>query len=1105
MQKLKKMSAIFMAVILLFNLSGFFTEDFRAAASSAPNVIEFMDIRIDAFQRTSPYEQSMGNIAEVTFTMPGVTLKNVRFDKISKHLEYDFVPDSPFIITSGSRTTWWYDMERRRNIDVSTYLQGPGYGKTVRNTTWETVEYPGSNSINKISFDVSSPPTTDWYQEWNYEEIPSEIEIYMSVKDIQSEKGQPMNGWRNGVSFSVKKPLVVNNAPTLVVTTPSEQQLGVNSLFIPIIQVSDTNGDRLELKYFIDGESEPRETKFISNTATAQTVSFSPVNMSTISEGNHTIRFIVSDGKVSTQGNIQIIVDKSLPSLGEVKVTSTDSQIQISGTASDSISGLDSLPYRYSIGDRTSGWTANSTFNVSGLTSNTNYHTKFEAKDRVGNIAVKEQKIYTQAQTPVLSVQQNGETSLKLLLIENNSSQTPYLIKMGSYYVTSTGGVTSSPIWFTPVSKTIVLNGLIANTTYTFQAKSKNNEGQETIFGASVNGTTLALAPEEVTAEPSQEWIKLAWPASPGALSYDIEVDGSTMNNGSSNTYTHTGLSPNTQHIYKVRTNNAGGTSNWSQPLIKLTLPDPPSTPLQLLAVPTQNIITLSWDLVPKASRYEVEVDGHIVDNGNKNSFVHQGLEPSTDHLYRVRASNSGGTSEWSKAIQQQTWPNPPDTPTKLSAVPSIHTVAVKWDEMKRASGYEIEVDGLIMDNKNMASYNHDGLDALSGHTYRVRAKNIGGKSSWSAPLDVTTHPEIPGIPTNIMTTSGETEVTAAWYAVPHADSYDVEIDNKTVVNVTDNSFVHDQLTASSSHIYRIRAKNISGNSDWSKPITMITMPEATNTSSLTNIVAVVTNKGITLSWDTVAPDARYDIEVDGRLLDNASDTIYNHTGLKAEEYHSYKIRVKQGNEIGDWVAVLSLSTLPNLPDAPSRLNAYAKDTSIELHWQKMNGAGGYQLEIDGKTVDLENGTSYIHNNLTSGTAHTYRVRAKNSTGVTAWSPSLQKSTTSPDYHILVKKNEECSLTLLAQNVQDFSELHFVVTYDPNELELIDMYDFTPTEDLVNGKIASSNLSATYTPGKVTFAIDQNIVPGTSWSGEITTLVFKSKKTGETSVHVVVD
>ncbi|MNC03079.1 Fibronectin type III domain protein [compost metagenome] len=539
--------------------------------------------------------------------------------------------------------------------------------------------------------------------------------------------------------------------------------------------------------------------------------------------------------------------------------------------------------------------------------------------------------------------------------------------------------------------------------------------------------------------------------------------------------------------------------------MTKLTLPDPPAIPGHFTAAPSQRQISLSWDLIPKATKYELEADGAVIDNGNSNTYVHPNLQPLTAHAYRVRASNPGGTSEWSAVLQQQTWPDPPSTPTSLSAVASIHSVDLVWDLMDGATGYEIEVDGLIVENQGVTTYIHKDLDAVSGHTYRVRAKNIGGKSSWSAPLDITTHPEIPAVPANIMTTSDQTAVTLSWYAVPYADRYELEIDGKPEKTLTENSFFHDGLDPDSKHTYRIRASNISGAGEWSKPVTMTTMPEGTDAMALTNMAAVVTNKSIILSWDTVSENARYDIEVDGKLLDNGADTIYNHTGLAPEEFHVYKILVKQGTEAGGWVAVLALSTLPNLPDAPGKMEGYAKDSSIELRWKKMDGATGYQLEIDGKTMDIADGTSYLHQGLESGTAHTYRIRATNVTGVTAWSPALQKSTTTPDYNLTVNKDGEYSFSLLGANVQDFSELHFTVTYDPNQLELVDLYEYTPARDLTSGAVPGSNLSAMVTSGKITLTINQNVVPGTSWSGEMTTLLFRSKINGTATIHVTAD
>lgn len=897
----------------------------------------------------------------------------------------------------------------------------------------------------------------------------------------------------------------IQKIPTMEIVSPYSGQLVSENSFIPTLRVADQDNELLTVRYYLDSETWAREEKSVTNTATAQTVSFSAANMGGISEGAHTIRFTVSDSSATVQDVVVISVDKSGPVLGNVGVSSTDSQIQITGSASDTGSGLESSPYRYTIGGQSSGWTTAPSYSVAGLTPNTSYYSKFEARDKAGHITVKEQNVYSKAQIPAMSVQTTGETSLKLVINDWNVSGVKYVIQSGSSYVSQSGTLVGSPVWLTLDGKSLSVSGLNANTSYSFQAKARNNEGLETAFGAAGSGTTLAAAPASITPEVSQQWIKLTWPATPNALGYDVEADGTVISNGTSNTFVHNGLSPNTQHTYKVRVRNSGGTGNWSALLTKLTLPDPPAVPGQLLTLPSQRQMTFSWDLVAKATKYEVEADGNIVDNGNSNTYIHQGLQPETMHTYRVRASNPGGTSAWSAPVKQQTWPDPPATPANISAMTEIHTVALKWDSMERATGYEVEVDGLILENGERNSYTHEGLDALSGHTYRIRAKNIGGKSAWSAPLDITTHPEIPDMPTNIMTTSDQTSITASWYTVAHTDSYDVEIDHNRIVNVPDNSFVHDQLAVESAHTYRIRAKNISGSSEWSKLVTMTTMPEGTDALALTNMAAIVTNKSITLSWDTVAADARYDIEVDGKLLDNGSNTIYSHTGLGAEEFHVYKIRVKQGTDAGEWVAVLALSTLSNLPDAPEKIDGFAKDTSIELQWKKIEGATGYQLEIDGKVTDLAGGSSYIHNNLTSGTAHTYRIRAVNATGVTAWSPSLQKSTTSPDYTLKMNKDKEYSLTLLASNVQDFSELVFTVTYDPNELELADLYDFTPVQDMSSGVIPDSNLSAVYSSGKIIFTVNQNVVPGSSWSGEVTTLLFKSKINGTALVHVTVD
>ncbi|MFE5319169.1 fibronectin type III domain-containing protein [Paenibacillus sp. NPDC056579] len=891
-----------------------------------------------------------------------------------------------------------------------------------------------------------------------------------------------------------------------IVSPTSNQIVGTgNSPLIPSVKVRDPEGDTLTVSYYLDSESSPRDSRVISNTATTQQVNLSGLNVWDVSEGQHLLRFTVNDGNGPVERTIGITVDKSPPGIDSFSVTSTDTAVQLYGSASDSGAGLDTSPYRFTVGSDASVWMGSGSYTKGNLTPNTEYVVKFEARDRLGQMAVRDTKVYTKAQIPALSLNNSQETALTITLRDNNPIQTKYQIVANGQYVSQSGTLTNNPEWITVANRSVQVTGLVSNTNYTFEARALNGANETTSWSAPVGTMTLPGALTNMTTSVSQRSVTLSWGALEGVNGYDVEADGVVLDAGVQNRYEHTGLVPNSQHTYRVRAKNSGGAGGWSQPITVSTLPDPPPTPGNMITTPTQTEIRVTWDIAARTTSYELEVDGTVMNVGNTTSYIHGRLQPLTDHTYRVRAKNSGGESPWSEPVLQKTLPYPPNTPEHVTGQPLIHDITLTWGGSEGADAYEVEADGLIIDNGAATIFIHEGLDPLTGHTYRVRAKNAGGKSPWSQPLNITTHPEKPIVPGNVIATSDESEITVMWYLVPHAESYDVEIDGQTIMNVQGNKLIDLNLTSDSKHTYRVRAKNISGDSEWTQPVTITTLSSGSG-QSLTNMVAVVTNRMITVSWDTVAPDAQYEVEVDGVLLDNGKNTIYNHTGLKANEFHTYKIRLKNENQTGEWVAVLSLSTLPDPPDAPTELEAFATNNSIELRWKKVDASDGYEIEVDGKTIDVGLNTNYLHSQLAPGTMHTYRVRARNITSVTAWSPALSKSTTSPTYTVNGIVGQDFNLTLLASNVQDFSESDFVVTYNPNEVEIVDLFNFTPRPDTNrSGNIPGSNLEVIYSPGNVRFKVKQNIIPGTSWSGEVTTLVFKSKIDGQASLDVIVD
>lgn len=892
--------------------------------------------------------------------------------------------------------------------------------------------------------------------------------------------------------------------PQFDIISPSAGSLygGTQNTFIPTISVSDADGDALTCKLFIDSEGTARETRTVTNTRTSQLVSFNTFNAASLTEGNHTVRFTVADARDTVQGSINIRVDKTVPVTTNVSFSSTDSTISVSGSAGDALSGMDITPYRFTVGTTSTTWGTNTSAVFNSLIPNTLYTAKFEAKDKVGNIAIASGNIYTKAQAPTISLRNISENSIDITLTDNNPSGTMYQIVSPQI---------PSALWQTASDKVLHLSGLQSGIQYSFQVKARNSENLETALSNQVSSATLSIPPSNVALQPERNSMKLSWSPVAGALRYEVELDGgSVISTGTNTYYTQEGLQPGTQHTYRVRTVNTAGTGRWSGSYSQYTIIDPPVVPVNFAAGNVTNkLVSLDWDWVTDAFGYQIEINGsQIVNipNGSTMQYVFSSVTPDTNYTFRLRAYNVGGESPWTEVLKVTTLPDPPSIPENIAIETSKYTVKLTWPSVERAEAYWIMVDGIKIDNGKNTTFTHEDLMPLSGHTYTIKAVNRGGESDWSEKIDVTTWPEEPVTPTNILATSGKTSISLSWYKVPYAASYEVEIDGVAVKSVTDEAFADGNLSAGSDHTYRVRAKNISGTSDWSREVTVSTIPADSNAVSLTNVVAVVTTNSIMLSWDAKAYEGKYDIEVDGKIYDNGTNTIYNHTGLKPDTYHTYRIRVTDRKGQEQWCATLSLSTLPPLPDAPVNIEAYPVDNQVELVWTRVEGTEGYDLEIDGEIVENLTDSVYNHIDLEPGTSHTYRVRAKNMTGVTAWSPSITVNTTNPTYVAECVKGKEFEFSILADNVQDFGDKTFVIVYNPNELEITDLYKGTPAADKMGaGNIPGTNLNVKFSAGRIEIKVNESIIPGTSWSGEITSLVFKAKFTGSSSLSLTVE
>ncbi len=287
---------------------------------------------------------------------------------------------------------------------------------------------------------------------------------------------------------------------------------------------------------------------------------------------------------------------------------------------------------------------------------------------------------------------------------------------------------------------TFIDQNLMPDTTYNYYVIAKDAAGNqseasnilEVITDAADDTETPTVPVNVVIISKTDTSVSLQWDASTdnvGVTGYEIYNNAVLIGQTDVTSYLAEGLTPGVDFSIAVKAKDAAG--NLSEASNELTGKTLLSAPANIIANPTTMKVILIWEPVNGASSYEIEIDGVKTDIGNNVSYTHEGLISETEHTYRVSAKNSNNeTGMWSSEVKAMT--------TKLSVPDNLQTqqtftsITVSWNSVDEAEEYEIEADGILISNMLETRYLHEGLAPNTQHTYRVRAKNSGGKSDWT-------------------------------------------------------------------------------------------------------------------------------------------------------------------------------------------------------------------------------------------------------------------------------------------------------------------------------------------------------------------------------------
>ena len=551
------------------------------------------------------------------------------------------------------------------------------------------------------------------------------------------------------------------------------------------------------------------------------------------------------------------------------------------------------------------------------------------------------------------------------------------------------------------------------------------------------------MAPKNLTATTvSHNRIRLAW-ADSSNNEIGFQIDRKISQGGTNSAYVtivtlgpnakslvDSSLSGNTEYSYRIRAYNTGGHSGYSNEANAKTLIDPPAKPTNLMAAPESTTkIKLAWlDNSVNEAGFQIERKTDVAGTyapvasvgPNVKSFVDSSLTVNTSYVYRVRAFNAGGNSNYSNEVSTRTLPNRPVMPNNLAlTIVSVRQLNLTWtDSSNNEAGFQIErktgaagVYGEIgVVAANVKRFADSTLAGKTTYFYRVRAYNAGGHSDYSNEASATTLPNVPAAPTNLTITSVSNRQIRITWSDNSANESKFRIERRvtaasnytTIATINPNvtSFTDTGLVALTPYYYRIYAFNAGGNSNYSNEVSAITLPNPpAKPDSLS--ARALNHLRIDLKWKDLSDnESGFQIErkigVAGKFVQIASVgadiTDFFDSNLSGNKEYIYRVRAFNAGGLSNYSnEVISIP----LPVPPGSLTGGSlSNRRLYIVWtDSSNNESGFRIErrlFETEFVEIgsvgTNVRTYADSNLTANTVYYYRVRAFNFGGLSAYS-----------------------------------------------------------------------------------------------------------------------
>lgn len=385
-----------------------------------------------------------------------------------------------------------------------------------------------------------------------------------------------------------------------------------------------------------------------------------------------------------------------------------------------------------------------------------------------------------------------------------------------------------------------------------------------------------------------------------------------------------------------------------------------------------------------------------------------------------------------------------PAPPNLMSPSQNAYSVPVSptfsWTRVSGVSTYEAQLS-LTTDFKSILK---DSVRAETGlvfdlsyntaYSWRVRAVTGLYAGPWSIVNTLKTLTEAPATPVINTPSQNASGVlvygSVAWSPNPSALDYHLQLalDSNFTLPVLDDSTLtvlhrgYGPLSYGTVYYARIKARTINGMSFWSRPTVFTTEAPPIGVPAAPTLIAPASfAAGVPLSptftWSSLSA-ATYQLQVSTsadfavKVIDDSSlaKASFSGVALAGSTDYYWRVRAKNGFGFGSWSEINLFTTTLTTPEVPSLVApaAFATEvlTPVTLAWAAAKGAATYEVQLS-LNPDFSSfvfrdstvtGLSKLTALLTGNTPYYWRVRARNSAGVSDWTSTRRFITAEVQY-----------------------------------------------------------------------------------------------------------